>query len=397
VEYNCANILSVSVLTGKISALIESSFDFIWVEGEISNLRTPSSGHSYFTLKDKKSRIRAVLFRQQKQNMQFNLADGQKLVCFGKLTVYSMRGEYQIILEYAEPAGIGSLHLAFEQLREKMERMGLFDEKRKKPLPSFPQKIGIVTSPTGAAIKDILNVLKRRNSGVDLILAPAKVQGSDAPEEIAAGIRLLNIMGGVDSIIVGRGGGSLEDLWAFNDEKVALAIYDSKVPVISAIGHERDFTIADYVADTRAPTPSAAAEIAARSSGEMTTELAHFNSRLASASLSKISLLREKLNHETGLLRSPVGKLSEQRLRIDELIWRAEKIVTGKILNLRFSLGGLSGRLGSLNPLSILERGYSITTSIPAGKVIKKTEQVRPGDLLNIRLHKGELVCMVKK
>lgn len=392
-----ANILSVSDLTGQISSIIESSFYFIWVEGEISNLRIPSSGHSYFTLKDNNSQIRAVLFRQQKQNIQFSLTNGQKLICFGKLTVYSKRGEYQIILDYAEPTGIGSLHLAFEQLRKKIERLGLFDEGKKQPIPFFPKKIGIVTSPTGAAIKDILQVLERRNAGVNVLLAPVKVQGDDAAVEIAEAIRLLNRSGEIDSIIVGRGGGSIEDLWAFNEENVAFAIYNSKAPVISAIGHERDFTIADYVADIRAPTPSAAAEIVSKSSQEISTELAHFNSRLTSSFLSKISVLKGKLGYEISLLKNPVKKLAEQRLRIDELLWRVEKIMAGKIVNLRFSLRGMSGKLNSLSPLAILERGYSITTSITSGQVIKTNNQVKKDDLLNIKLHKGQLVCIVKK
>jgi len=391
------DVLSVSELTEKITSIIESSFDFIWVEGEISNLRTPSSGHLYFTIKDENSQIRAILFRQQKQAIPFSLEDGQKLICFGRLSVYAKRGEYQIILSYAEPAGVGSLHLAFEQLRKKMEGLGLFDEDHKKPIPYFPKKIGIVTSPTGAAIKDILNVLKRRNAGIDIVLAPVKVQGDEAAKEIAGGIRLLNELGDIDSIIVGRGGGSLEDLWAFNEEEVAMAIFNSKAPVISAVGHERDFTIADFVADKRAPTPSAAAEIVAKSSGELSTELAHLHSRLVSLFQSKTAFLRGELDRKTGLLKDPGRRLSEQRMRIDDLLWRIGKITSNRIVNLRFSLGGLGGKLNSLSPLAILERGYSITTLLPSGQIVKESRQVKPGDLLNIRLHKGALVCAVKK
>jgi len=262
-------ILTVSELTLNIKGHLEEGFRELWVEGEISNFRSPASGHYYFTLKDDKSQIRAVVFRFMGRSLKFEPKDGLSVICRGRITVYEPRGEYQLILDYMEPKGIGALQLAFEQLKEKLAKEGLFDPAHKKLLPLLPQKIGIVTSPTGAAIRDLLTVIGRRFSNVEILINPVKVQGEGAHQEIAKSIYELNGIPGIDVIIITRGGGSLEDLWSFNEEIVARAIYRSSIPVISAVGHEIDFTIADFVADLRAPTPSAAGELVVRDKAEL--------------------------------------------------------------------------------------------------------------------------------
>src|SRR5512136_2779310 len=262
-------ILTVSRLTALIRSTLEENFEHVWVEGEVSNLSTPSSGHLYFTLKDAGAQLRCVMFKGAVRNLRFRLKDGMGLILRGRITVYEQRGDYQLIAEYAEPLGIGALQLAFEQLKERLVREGLFDESRKKPLPVLPQRIGVVTSPTGAAIHDILTVVNRRFANVQILIVPVRVQGDGAAAEIAAAIDDVNRYGAVDVMIVGRGGGSLEDLWAFNEEAVARAIARSRIPVISAVGHETDYTIADFAADLRAPTPSAAAELAVKDRDEL--------------------------------------------------------------------------------------------------------------------------------
>ncbi|HUT84984.1 MAG TPA: exodeoxyribonuclease VII large subunit, partial [Thermodesulfobacteriota bacterium] len=263
------HILSISELTQLIKFQLEQSFDYLWVEGEISNFRIPSSGHFYFTLKDEKSQIRAVMFRSQNRTLEFSPEDGLSVICRGRLNVYETRGEYQLILDYLEPKGLGALQLAFEQLKQRLAQEGLFDPDHKKPLPQLPRKIGIVTSPTGAAIRDILNIIERRFANVGILIYPVKVQGEGAAQEIATALQELNQMPEIDVVILARGGGSIEDLWPFNEEVVARAIYHSEIPVISAVGHEVDFTIADFVADLRAPTPSAAAELVVRNKDDL--------------------------------------------------------------------------------------------------------------------------------
>jgi exodeoxyribonuclease VII large subunit len=259
------HILSVTQLTSRIKSLLEETFPDVWVEGELSNLSVPQSGHAYFTLKDEHSQIRAVLFRSSQRSIKFTLQHGMQVICRGRVSVYEPRGEYQLILEYIEPKGMGALQLAFEQLKARLEKEGLFDLEHKKPLPLLPRRIGIVTSPTGAAIRDMLRVIKRRHPKIQILIYPVPVQGVEAAPAIVEAIQYFNGERNVDVMIVGRGGGSLEDLWAFNEEAVVRAIYASRVPVISAIGHETDYTIADFVADLRAPTPSAAAEMGVES------------------------------------------------------------------------------------------------------------------------------------
>ena len=388
---------SVTSLTNLISDLIDESLGYIWLEGEVSNLRIPSSGHYYFTLKDDNSQIRAVMFRTQKRAIPFEIQNGQKLLCLGAVSVYKPRGEYQIILEDARPAGMGSLHLAFEQLKEKLEKEGLFDERHKKAVPEFPKRIGVVTSATGAAIKDILNVIERRNIGVDIVIAPAAVQGEKSAQEISRGIELLNEMGDVDVIIAGRGGGSIEDLWPFNEELLARAIHASKVPVISAVGHERDFSISDLVADLRASTPTAAAEIITIGQAELSKDIYTLTERLSLAAMSNLNRLKGRIATYRASLKDPVGKLAEVRMRLDDLVQRLEKRAAEKIILLRSELKGAAGKLDALSPLSVLARGYSIATLVPTGKIISDKDSAEIGDMISLRLEKGGLECRVEK
>lgn len=388
---------SVTSLTNLISDLIDENLGYIWLEGEVSNLRIPSSGHYYFTLKDDNSQIRAVMFKTQKRAIPFEIQNGQKLLCLGAVSVYKPRGEYQIILEDARPSGMGSLHLAFEQLKERLEKEGLFDERHKKAIPEFPKRIGVVTSATGAAIKDILNVIERRNIGVDIVIAPAAVQGEKAALEISRGIELLNEMGDVDVIIAGRGGGSIEDLWPFNEELLARAIHASKVPIISAVGHERDFSISDLVADLRASTPTAAAEIITIAQAELSKDIYAMTERLSLAAMSNLNRLRGRLATLTASLKDPAGKLAEVRMRLDDLVQRLEKRAAEKIILLRSELKGAAGKLDALSPLSVLARGYSIATLVPTGKIISDKDSTEIGDMISLRLEKGGLECRVEK
>lgn len=263
-ELQSRQIFSVSQLTQEIKNILENNFYYVWVEGEVSNTRSPISGHTYFTLKDEGAQVKAVIFRGQSRGMKFKLTDGIHVICRGMVSVYKERGEYQLILDRIEPKGVGAQQLALQQLKEKLAKEGFFDAARKKPIPMFPKKVGIITSPTGAAIRDILKVFERRFLDIGVLIYPVRVQGMESAQEISKGIEELNHLGGLDIIIIARGGGSQEDLWAFNEEVVARAIYNSKAPVVSAVGHEIDYTIADMVADLRAPTPSAAAEMVIR-------------------------------------------------------------------------------------------------------------------------------------
>jgi exodeoxyribonuclease VII large subunit len=332
-------ILSVSQLTSDIKRLLESQLGSVWIRGEISNLRIPASGHAYFTLKDEKSQISSVCFRGRLQNLRFEINDGLEVFALGKISVYEPRGTYQIIVETLEPAGLGALQAAFEKLKEKLQKEGLFDPEHKKPLPFFPRNIGIVTSATGAALQDILKVLKRRNPGVGILLAPGKVQGDGASQEIAQAIYLLNQydqaqtdpLKKLDLLIVGRGGGSLEDLWAFNEEIVARAIFSSEIPILSAVGHEIDFTISDFVADVRAPTPSAAAELAVPVLEELCESVENLFQRLIRAQIQKFKKIRVELeNFEKRLIR-PDRRIADFRLRLDDWCQRFTQAIAIKI------------------------------------------------------------------
>src|SRR5436309_8977473 len=289
-------VLTVSALTIELRAVLEERFPAVWVEGEISNFRLYGSGHAYFTLKDADAQVRAVLFRNRGRRIKFEPADGLHVMAFGSIEIYPQRGEYQLVIELLEPKGLGALQLAFEQLKTRLQAEGLFDQARKRELPQFPRKIGIVTSTSGAAIRDMLRVIGRRFGELHIVIAPCRVQGDGAAEEIAQGVRDLNLLGGVDVIIVGRGGGSLEDLWAFNEEAVARAIAASKAPVVSAVGHEVDYTIADFVADLRAPTPSAGAELVVREEQAIVDGLEALRHRLDRAVRRPLSNLERRVD-----------------------------------------------------------------------------------------------------
>lgn len=435
-------ILTVSELTQEIKDILEDRFPDIWVEGEISNLRIPPSGHIYFTLKDDFSQIRTVLFKMQARTLRFLPEDGLHVICRGRVSLYEKRGEYQLVLETIEPKGIGALQLAFLQLKDRLEKEGLFDTARKKTIPMLPQTIGIVTSPTGAVIRDMLQIIDRRFENVHILLYPVRVQGEGASLEIARAIEYFNDRMNVDVIIVGRGGGSLEDLWAFNEEGVARAIYHSRIPIISAVGHETDYTIADFVADLRAPTPSAAAELVVRDKREMKNTLRYLEGRLESQILQILQEYRINLSHLRKILIDPRKKVEQYFLRVDDLAnrlrilfsWtlkrKKEKALhlneglfyrnpVRRIENLRLSIAeagkrlgqnirhsiemqrqkviGVLGKLDSLSPLSILQRGYSITRKIPTLNILRNAVDVREGDKVEVRLHQGTLLCGVER
>jgi exodeoxyribonuclease VII large subunit len=391
------HILTVTELTSGIKSLLEGNFPDVWVAGEISNLTVPQSGHAYFTLKDEQSQIRAVLFRSSQRFLKFTLQHGMQVICRGRVGVYEPRGEYQLILEYLEPKGVGALQLAYEQLKARLEKEGLFDPGRKKPLPVLPRRIGLVTSPTGAAIRDMLRVIKRRHPKMELLLYPVPVQGVSAAPAIVEAIQYFNREKNIDVMIVGRGGGSLEDLWAFNEEAVARAISASKIPVISAVGHETDYTIADFAADLRASTPSAAAEMVVESEERFRERVVALEAFLVRTIRQKIELLRASFRENLRLLGDPRRRLEQYAQRVDELTGR---LATGLNQNLRRDralLLSLTAALDHLNPLSVLSRGYSITKKLPAGVILKDAFEVRAGDLLSTKLHKGEVVSRVEK
>jgi exodeoxyribonuclease VII large subunit len=391
------HLLTVSQLTDLIKTSLEESFYDIWMEGEISNLRIPTSGHIYLTLKDKASQIRAIIFKSSARNIKFELKDGIHIICHGRITVYDPRGEYQIVIDTVEPQGIGALQLAFEQLKEKLLKEGLFDAKRKRPIPLLPRKIGIITSPTGAAIRDMLNIINRRFANVHIIINPVPVQGEGAGAEIARAIEEMNEFEDIDVLIVGRGGGSLEDLWAFNEEVVARAIYTSRIPVISAVGHEIDFTISDFVADLRAPTPSAAAELVVKNKQDIIDNLCHIFLRLKNGTKaifdSKMAFLREQIR----AIKDPAARVNEYIQRIDDLSIRLSGGIGRYLDGLKKQAEAAAGKLNALSPLATLSRGYSIAMKLPEMQIIKDAKEVQKGDEINIRLHKGNLICVVSK
>ena len=435
-------VYSVSELTRGIRQLLEDHFPFVWVEGEISNLRVPVSGHSYFVLKDAHTQIRAVMFRTQQRLLRFRPEDGLRVLCQARVSVYEPRGEYQLLVDYMEPRGLGALQLAYEQLKQRLAAEGLFDPAHKKPLPFLAQRLGVVTSATGAAIRDIIQVVRRRYSNLEIYLYPVRVQGEGSAQEIAAGIKAFNEEFPVDVLIVGRGGGSWEDLWSFNEEAVVRAIYGSRITVISAVGHEIDVTLADLVADVRAPTPSAAAELVAQHKESLETHVAGLLGRLGNRMHQVVDLARERLEGRKRRLRHPAVRLADARLRLDESGQRLEaslqrligarrqtllrlrdnlmqlspaRSVAGLRASLRQWLGslGLFGRrllehkrqlveravvrLEALSPLAVLARGYSITTTWPEGRVVRSARQVRRDDQVRVRLHEGSLDCRVTR
>jgi len=434
-------VLTVSALTEKLRAVMEERFPVVWVEGEISNFKVYGSGHAYFTLKDAGAQVRAVLFRNRMRRIRFEPGDGLHVLAMGSVEVYPQRGEYQLVVELLEPRGLGALQLAFEQLKARLAAEGLFAEGRKRALPRFPKKIGIVTSPSGAAIRDMLRVIRRRFGELHIVLAPCRVQGDGAADEIARGIYDLNALADVDVIIVGRGGGSLEDLWAFNEEVVARAIVASKAPVISAVGHEVDVTISDFVADLRAPTPSAAAEIVVREKQAIVESVADLGHRLHRAMGRRLEHERHRMDalatrrvlmdparplrdlhrrvddardrmHRAmmALLRaaahrlelatagvrsgSPRARLTRDRHRHERLETRLHGELARRLDAARHDIRAAAGRLDSLSPLAVLGRGYSLTRT-PGGDIVRRAAEVRAGDALEVLLHEGRLDCRV--
>jgi exodeoxyribonuclease VII large subunit len=389
------HILTVTQLTSQIKNLLEGAFSEVWVEGELSNLSIPQSGHAYFTLKDEHAQVRAVMFRSSLRFLKFTLQHGIQVLCRGRVSVYDPRGEYQLILDYIEPKGVGALQLAFEQLKARLDKEGLFDRDRKKPLPLLPRRIGFITSPTGAAIRDMLRVIKRRHPRMHILLYPVPVQGIDAAPALVEAIRYFNRERSVDVMIMGRGGGSLEDLWAFNEESVAREIAASKIPLISAVGHETDYTISDFVADLRAPTPSAAAEMVVESEERFRDTIHSLEDRL-------IGRMEQLIQTARSLLRENIRILGDPRRRLDQVVQRVDELVRRMALGLRqhvrrdrAQLTSLIGGLDHLNPLGILSRGYSITRKMPEGAILKDAAAVMPGDLISSRLHEGEVLSRV--
>ena len=394
------HIYSITELTRNIKDVLESSFGYIWVEGEISNLRCPASGHIYFTLKDKNSELKAVLFKFSRSKVKFDLEDGISAICYGQITVYEKSGQYQLRAEHMEPRGLGALMLKLEQLKKKLAQEGLFDEKYKKEIPFLPLKIGIVTSDTGAAVKDIIKVLKRRFPDLHIVIYPVRVQGEYAAAEIAQAIDDLNKMDKkVDVIITGRGGGSIEDLMAFNEEKVARAIFASNIPVISAVGHERDWTISDLVADLRAATPSAAAELAVRDESELEDRIYNYSRRIKASLLNMLDRKQkalEKLSGRYGLYRIK-NLIPQKAQRLDEVMIDLRRSTDNIVRANKERLKYILKHLDNLNPLSILSRGYSLTTDADTSEVIKTSRALKISQLIRTRLHKGSVVSRVEK
>ena len=381
--------LSVSHLVELIREVVESNFFAVTVEGEVSNFAAPASGHWYFTLKDGQAQLRAVMFRSRNRLVVTPPADGLKMVCSGTVSVYAARGEVQLIVDSLVPAGVGSLQAAFEALKARLEAEGLFAGERKRPLPAFPRTVGIVTSRTGAAIHDMLNVLRRRAPGIRVVLCPTRVQGEGAAEEIAAAIADLNRQGEADVLIVGRGGGSLEDLWAFNEEVVARAIAASRIPVISAVGHEVDFTIADFAADLRAPTPSAAAELVAKSRLELESHVDHLIMRLQSRITQGLALLGERLAGLESRLQLAAREWPQQVARIDQLEHRLQLAMNGLLRQRGDRLARAAGQLDALSPLGQLARGYVIASRDADGRQVVHFADLAAGDRLWLRFSGG--------
>ena len=389
--------LTITELNELVKGTLESRLEPLWVEGEVSNFRMPPSGHCYFTLKDDRSQIAAVMFRRQGMRLRFTPENGMALLCYGRVSVYSARGDLQLYVEDMEPQGKGALYLAFEQLKKKLAEEGLFAPERKRPLPFLPQTIGIVTSGRGAALHDMLRILADRFARRRIIVRPVQVQGEGAAREIAAGIADLNRLGGIGVMIVGRGGGSLEDLWAFNEEIVARAIHASSIPVVSAVGHEIDFTIADFVADQRAPTPTAAAEMIMPRMAELLERVAAMEAQLQRCMQSKIDRSRQDLSRWVRRLADPGRRLRENQQLVDELSIALVRRFQERLRKCRDHLARQSGRLEALSPLAVLERGYSIAHKLPEERIVKEAANLAEGDLLRISFASGKALCRVER
>jgi len=395
-------IFTVSEVNSIIKNLLDGNevLRQVYVRGEISNFKYHNmSGHMYFTLKDEMSQIRCVMFKSSNMLLPFMPENGMKVIAFGFVSVFARDGQYQLYVEDLEPDGIGALHIAFEKLKMRLEQEGLFAQERKRPLPFLPRKIGLVTSPTGAAIRDLLTVIRRRFPNVNIVIAPVLVQGKGAADDICSAISLLNSLNDIDVIIVGRGGGSIEELWAFNEEKVARAISNSKIPVISAVGHETDYTIADFVADKRAPTPSAAGEIVVPEKRILKNELRLISLRLVNGFYNYIGEKRQKLEYlkAAPVFRRPQTYIINCRQELDELLRSLMKETNYYMTQKKALLSHLVSRLDALNPLSILKRGYSICIKDDTNQVVKGIADVKKGDCVRVLLADGSLICDVNE
>ncbi len=389
-------VLTVSELNARVHELLEASFPELWVEGEISNCKAYPSGHTYLTLKDDKAQVRAVLFKGAAFGVKFKFVDGLKVLVRGRATSYEPRGELQFIVSAAEPREKGALQLALEQLKAKLQAEGLFDEARKKPLPAYPKSVGVVTSGQGAAVRDAITVLSRRWPGLDIRVWPVKVQGPGAAEEIAAAIEGFNALApDTGVLLVGRGGGSIEDLWAFNEEPVARAIAASRIPVISCVGHETDWTVADFVADVRAPTPSAAAELAVPEKAAVRDLIAELSDSMLQTLRDRLEGLERRLAYAAAhpLLQDPRRLWQARAQRVDELAARLPDALRRAVERLEMRLRVSAGKLDAISPLKVLGRGYAIAES--RGKILFKASQVKKGDAVSVRLSEGEIRCEV--
>ena len=437
-------VLTVTELTVRVRDLLEQEFFEVWVEGELSNCRVWNTGHLYFTLKDDATQVRGVIFRSALRYLKFKPVDGLRVVARGRVSVYEPKGEYQLVCEHLEPHGLGALQLAFDQLKKRLQEEGLFDAARKRPLPALPRKIGIVTSLDGAALRDIIKVLRRRYANAHLVICPARVQGDDAVPDIARALRQIARVPGVDVVIVGRGGGSIEDLWAFNEEVVARAIGRVPVPVISAVGHETDVTIADFVADLRAPTPSAAAELVVSAKDEFCSRIDRLEERLRGAARGRVQRLsrrvhvadsrpafaafpgrvamrgrhvselthalariaraglalreRRRLQLERQLATYDVGRrLARSRTRLVESDGRLQSAARGRHHRAETLLGTIAARLDTLSPLAVLGRGYAVAWNADKTQVLRDAAAVSPGDTVHVTLSRGEIEAKVSK
>lgn len=398
-DHETSQVFSVSEVTSQVKSILEASFPSLWVEGEISNFMHHTSGHMYFTLKDDRSELRVVMFRRDNRFLRFAVENGMKILAFGNITVYEARGVYQLVAKRMEPSGLGTLYLAFEALKKKLAQEGLFDDSRKRPVPRYPTTVGVITSGTGAAIQDITNVLGRRAPHIGVILRPTVVQGHTAAGEIEQAIHDFEEFGVVDVIIVGRGGGSLEDLWAFNEEKVARAIALCSIPTISAVGHESDFTIADFVADLRAPTPSAAAELVSPSRDDLLLFLQERERRCRDALLASIEMAWQRIDFITARygFQHPKVLMETKRQKVQDNL---EKLIHRMhfILSLqRAQFHGLTKRLVASNPRGILKRGYSIAYEISTGMIINRVDLLNVGEEFGLMLSDGEAVAQTKQ
>jgi exodeoxyribonuclease VII large subunit len=393
-------VLTVSALTLLVKEVVEGTFPLVWVTGEISNFSRPQSGHCYLTLKDDESQLRAVIWRTVATNVRCDLHDGLEVICRGHLDVYAARGTYQLVIEEIQPKGLGALEQALRKLREKLAREGLFDAARKRRLPAFPRRIAFVTSPTGAAVRDFLQVLRRRWRGADVLIVPVKVQGIGAADEIARAIAAVNRLAlQIDVLVVGRGGGSLEDLWAFNEEAVVRAIHASRIPVVSAVGHEIDVTLADLVADLRALTPSEAAERIVPAIDEVLAGLKSQHKRLAAALRGRVTDARSRLDGFAArrVLRKPFDRLLDLSRQLDGWDSRASRSMWNRLLRAQQQAAALAGRVDSLSPLGVLARGYSLTTRAADDHLIEDAATLAPGDQIKTRFAHGTAISRIEQ